>query len=168
MAIFKPVTLGQPVLLQVAQEVSLEDKNLDKLVQDMLDTMHHYSGAGLAAPQIGVSKRVIVYGFDKNPRYPDARPIPLRVLLNPEFIPIGAQTNVAWEACLSVPGLRSQVERFSQIEYLGYDYIAKKFIKEVASDFHARVIQHEIDHLNGTLFPFKTEHIQTLSFEENL
>ncbi len=133
----------------------------------MFDTMAAMSGAGLAAPQIGVAKRVAIFGFEANPRYPDAKPVPKTVLINPSIEPIGDETEEGWEGCLSVPGLRGLVTRHAAIRYSGYDQFGQQ-IDRTVSGFHARVVQHECDHLDGILFPMRLPDIRLMGFEEAL
>ncbi len=133
----------------------------------MFDTMAALKGAGLAAPQIGVSKRVVIFGFESNPRYPEAEPVPTTVLINPTIEPLGEETNEDWEGCLSVPGLRGRVERYSKIRYRGYDQTGG-VIDRTVSGFHARVVQHECDHLDGILYPMRLKDVRLMGFEEAL
>lgn len=140
---------------------------LSKLVTDMQDTMLHAGGIGIATPQIGVNLRVVIFGFEKSNRYPDAEPIPFTVLINP-VIEILSDTLVeGWEGCLSVPGLRGLVPRYKSIRYSGYDMEGNAFTRE-ASDFHARVVQHECDHLDGILFPQRIRDMRSFGFEDEL
>jgi peptide deformylase len=127
----------------------------------------HYGGVGIAAPQIGIFKRMITFGFEKSLRYPDAPPIENTVLINPEWKPLSTTLHSAWEGCLSVPGLRGLVPRYAHIEYWGYDLQGTK-IHRIVEDFHARLIQHEIDHLDGILFPQRIEDLRNFGFEEML
>lgn len=169
MPIVTPLKMGNKILLQIAEQVNdYNDESLNTIIQDMKDTMDYYKGVGIAAPQIGVSKRIIMYGFDKNPRYLNEKPVPFRILCNPEYIPLDNDQEEGWEGCLSVPGLRCLVSRFKNIAYKGYDFNKKEIVNIEASGFHARVIQHEIDHLDGMLFPFRTDNIKSLSFEDEL
>jgi peptide deformylase len=160
--------MGHPLLLQCAQPV--QDFNtpaLDALIRDMMDTMADRNGAGLAAPQIGESLRVVIFGVEKNPRYPDAEPVPMTVLINPEIEYIGDELNDDWEGCLSVPGLRGLVPRYTRIRYWGYDQKGAKF-ERLAEGFHARVVQHEVDHLDGILYPRRMRDFTQFGFVEEL
>ena len=140
---------------------------LHALITDMFDTMAALNGAGLAAPQIGVSKRVVIFGFEANPRYPDAEPVPQTVLINPVIEVIGEETEEGWEGCLSVPGLRGLVRRHANIRYRGRNQHGEP-IDRMASGFHARVVQHECDHLDGILYPMRLKDIRQMGFEEAL
>jgi peptide deformylase len=145
--------MGHPLLSQRATEVrDFSAAALDKLVSDMLETMRAEDGVGLAAPQIGISQRVVVFGFDRNPRYKDAPPVPLTVLINPVITPLDDTVEESWEGCLSVPGMRAMVPRYQRIECSGFDARGKPFQMK-AEGFHARVVQHECDHLDGILYP---------------
>lgn len=152
MAIQPVIRLGDPRLLAVADEVkSFGTAELDSLIEDMFDTMHAENGAGLAAPQIGVSLRVVIFGFDSNPRYPDSGAVPTTILINPVIQPLDDCREEGWEGCLSVPGMRGVVSRHSHIRYTGFD-AAGTPIDVTADGFHARVVQHECDHLDGILY----------------
>ncbi len=153
--------MGDPRLLQVSQPVNdLAAPQLKTLVADMFETMHAASGAGLAAPQIGVPLRVVIFGYsdpeERNPRYPDADPVPQTILINPVIEPIGAEMEEGWEGCLSVPGLRGVVPRYSKIRYSGVDLQGRP-IDRVVNGFHSRVVQHECDHLDGILYPMRVQ-----------
>ena len=153
MAIHPVLRMGHPLLNQRARDVTeFNSTELDSLIEDMLDTMEAEDGAGLAAPQIGVSRRVVVFGFDQNSRYQDAPPVPRTVLVNPHIEVLDDTLEQGWEGCLSVPGMRGLVPRYRKIEYSGFDAGGEP-IKVVAEDFHARVVQHECDHLDGILYP---------------
>lgn len=155
MAVRNILRMGDPLLLQRAREVTdFDTPELHALVADMQDTMHHANGAGLAAPQIGVSLRVVIFGFVHNARYPDAPAVPYTVLVNPELTYLGNEMEEGWEGCLSVPGLRGVVPRFRRIRYTGYDVRGQPIDRE-AEGFHARVVQHECDHLIGKLYPMR-------------
>src|SRR5213079_2584760 len=135
--------MGDPRLLQVARPVTrFNTPELRLLIDDMFDTMDHANGAGLAAPQIGVDLQVVIFGFDRNPRYPDAPTVPKTVLINPELTPLGEEQDEGWEGCLSVPGLRGVVSRYTRLKYTGFDAMGGR-IERIADDFHARVVQHE-------------------------
>ena len=140
---------------------------LKDLVADMIDTMVAADGAGLAAPQIGVMKRVVIFGFEFNPRYATAEPVPFTVLINPEIEFLEAETRAGWEGCLSVPGMRGLVSRHSKIRYTGIDLQGNR-IDRTVTDFHARVVQHECDHLDGILYPMRIEDMRNFGFEEEL
>ena len=168
MAARRVLKMGNPLLYQTAEPVTQFDTpELDALIADMFDTMAALNGAGLAAPQIGVSKRVVIFGFEANPRYPDAEPIPATVLINPAIETIGDITEEGWEGCLSVPGLRGLVPRYVNIRYTGYDQQGRPIDRTVAG-FHARVVQHECDHLDGILFPMRLKDIRKMGFEDAL
>jgi peptide deformylase len=158
--------MGHPVLLEIAKPVEQFDTpELHALVQDLFDTMAAENGAGIAAPQIGVSQRVVIFGFEKNVRYPEAEPVPPTVLINPVITPIGSATEEGWEGCLSVPGLRGTVPRFSKIRYQGFD--AKGLaIDRTVDGFHARVVQHECDHLDGILYPRRITDLSKFGFTD--
>jgi peptide deformylase len=140
---------------------------IQDIIQDLLDTMHAANGAGLAAPQIGISLQMVVFGFEKNQRYPNEAPIPQTILINPIITPIGLSQENGWEGCLSVPGLRGLVPRFQEIRYQGLDESGQA-IDRVVSGFHARVVQHECDHLIGKLYPMRIEDMSQFGFTEVL
>ena len=168
MAIRTILRMGEPLLLGRAQEVSrLDTAELHGLIADMQDTMDHANGAGLAAPQIGVSLRVVIFGFDGNARYPDAPPIPKTVLVNPVLAPLGPETEEAWEGCLSVPGMRGLVPRYSRLRYQGFDAHGTA-IDRTVDGFHARVVQHEVDHLDGILYPMRIRDMSKFGFQDVL
>lgn len=169
MAIHEILRMGDPRLLRVAQPVEAFDTDeLHRLVHDMVDTMHAASGAGLAAPQIGVDLQLVIFGSDTlNPRYPDAPPLPRTVLINPVVTPIGSEEEEGWEGCLSVPGLRGVVPRFAHIRYTGFDPYGDPIDRD-ASGFHARVVQHEVDHLLGKLYPMRMRDFSRFGFTEVL
>ncbi len=152
MAIRPVLRLGDPRLLMAAKEVhEFNHPELDSLIEDMFDTMLDADGAGLAAPQIGVGLRLVIFGFDSNPRYPDDDAIPKTILINPAITIISEAKEDGWEGCLSVPGMRGLVSRYQHIRYTGFD-AAGTAIEVEASDFHARVVQHECDHLDGIIY----------------
>lgn len=159
--------MGEPLLLQVAKPVERYDEALATLVADMEETMRAMSGAGLAAPQIGVSLRVVIFGLIANPRYPQVAPVPYTVLVNPELTPIGEEQEEGWEGCLSVPGLRGLVPRYRQLRYRGRD-LAGQPIDRTVQGFHARVVQHEVDHLDGILYPQRIRDLCNFGFEDAL
>ncbi len=160
--------MGDPRLLEVSSPVEQFDTPaLHGLVEDLIDTMKAENGAGLAAPQIGVGLRVVVFGIDSNPRYPDAEAVPRTVLINPEIIPLSETREDGWEGCLSVPGLRGVVPRYPHIRYSGFDTRGNKIEREVEG-FHARVVQHECDHLDGILYPQRMQDMNRFGFTETL
>lgn len=168
MAIKPVLKMGDASLLQVAERVEKFDTpELKALIQDMHDTMEAEDGAGLAAPQIGVSLQVVVFGVKKNVRYPDAEDVPYTVLINPVVKPLTKETEEDWEGCLSVPGMRGMVPRFSKIDYQGYDQYGN-FINRNVDGFHARVVQHECDHLQGILYPMRITDFRTFGFTDVL
>ncbi len=147
--------MGDPRLLRVAEPVrEFGTAELDELIADMFDTMHAANGAGLAAPQIGVNLQLVIYGFKQNQRYPDAPLVPETVLINPVLTPLSEEQEEAFEGCLSVPGLRGSVPRWTQLRYTGVDQYQQPIVREV-DGFHARVVQHEVDHLHGILYPMR-------------
>jgi peptide deformylase len=137
------------------------------LLQDLRDTMAHLNGAGLAAPQIGVPLRLVIFGVTANPRYPDIEPVPDTVLINPVLTPLSSEEEEGWEGCLSVPGMRGWVPRFRKLRYAGYDETGKSFQRDVEG-FHARVVQHEVDHLDGVLYPMRIRDFTKFGFNEEL
>ncbi len=156
--------MGDPRLLRVAEPVTeFDTPELRQLVADMLETMVAANGAGLAAPQIGVDLQVVIFGFEHNQRYPDAEPVPMTTLINPLITPLGYALEDGWEGCLSVPGLRGKVPRFAHIRYQGVDGTGAP-IDRVATGFHARVVQHECDHLIGRLYPTRMPDLTQLGF----
>ena len=160
--------MGHPVLARVAEPVrAFGTPELEALVRDMTDTMAAKNGAGLAAPQIGVSQRVVIFGVTSNPRYPDAEEVPFTVLVNPEIHLLTKDVEEGWEGCLSVPGLRGVVPRFTRLRYTGYD-VQGRPIDRVAEGFHARVVQHECDHLDGILYPQRMTDMARFGFIEEL
>jgi len=168
MAIRPVLKMGHPLLRQVAQPVTgLGTPELRELIRDMDDTMRSLNGAGLAAPQIGVSLRVVIFGIDFNPRYPEAPPVPYTELVNPDLTPLGGETEEGWEGCLSVPGLRGVVRRCSRLRYEGLDPSGQTIRREV-DGFHARVVQHECDHLDGILYPMRMTDFSRFGFTDVL
>lgn len=169
MTVREILKMGDPRLLRVAQPVTEFDTDaLHTLVADMVDTMHAASGAGLAAPQIGVDLQVVIFGTDApNPRYPDAPVVPRTVLVNPVITPLDGGEEDGWEGCLSVPGLRGLVPRWSRIRYTGFDLYGDPLDRTV-DGFHARVVQHECDHLIGRLYPTRMRDLTQLGFTEVL
>jgi peptide deformylase len=167
MAIKDILKMGNPDLLKVSEPVDFEKDDLTTLIEDMKETMKANDGAGLAAPQIGVFKRLVIFGFDTNDRYPEADSVPFTVLINPIITPLSDERENGWEGCLSVPGLRGVVPRYTHIKYEGYDAEGNKIEREV-EDFHARVVQHECDHLDGILYPMKIEDYRYFGFHEEI
>lgn len=160
--------MGDPRLLRVAEPVKeFGTPELDALIADMFDTMHAANGAGLAAPQIGVNLRLVIYGFKQNTRYPDAPPVPETVLINPKLRPLSAEMVDGWEGCLSVPGLRGVVPRFSTLHYDGFDQYGNVISRD-AEGFHARVVQHECDHLDGILYPMRITDLSQFGYVDIL
>ena len=160
--------MGDSRLLAPAQPVSeFATPELAALIADMKETMAHLDGAGLAAPQIGVPLRVVIFGFETNPRYPEATSVPYTVLINPELSPLSEEEAEAWEGCLSVPGLRGVVPRWTKLRYSGCDEEGRHFEREVEG-FHARVVQHECDHLDGILYPMRMKDMGLFGFTDVL
>jgi peptide deformylase len=161
--------MGDPRLLRLSDPVrEFDTPELHALLADMQDTMAALNGAGLAAPQIGAPWRVVIFGTDApNPRYPDAEIVPRTVLINPELEPLGAQMEQGWEGCLSVPGMRGLVPRYQQLRYRGVDQRGRAIERHV-SGFHARVVQHEVDHLDGILYPMRMTDLSQFGFNEEL
>jgi peptide deformylase len=160
--------MGDPTLLKVASKVEkFGTPELNTLIQDMHDTMEALEGAGLAAPQIGVSQQVVIFGIKSNQRYPDAEEVPYTVLLNPVLTPLTQEVEQDWEGCLSVPGLRGMVSRFTRLRYRGVDQYGKP-IDRTVEGFHARVVQHECDHLQGILYPMRITDFRLFGYTEVL
>jgi peptide deformylase len=160
--------MGDSRLLEMSALVGEYDTPaLHQLVQDLFDTMGHLDGAGLAAPQIGVLQQVVIFQVEENPRYPDVEPVPQTVLVNPRISVIGTQTAGMWEGCLSVPGMRGYVERPDEIRYSGFDQYGNSIDRHVTG-FHATVVQHECDHLDGILYPMRMNDMSLFGFEEVL
>ena len=165
----KPVLrMGDPVLFKRAEPVTQFDTpQLHALLQDLDDTMRSKNGAGIAAPQIGVSLQLVIFGVGANPRYPDAEEVPYTVLINPTLEPVGAEMEEGWEGCLSVPGMRGVVPRYTQLRYRGFDQFGNA-VDRTVSGFHARVVQHETDHLLGILYPMRVRDLRNFGFNEEL
>ncbi len=160
--------MGDPRLLQVSQPVTdFAGAALRALLQDMRDTMAHEDGAGLAAPQIGVPLRVVIFGAGGQRRYPDAPEVPPTVLINPLLTALGEEEEPGWEGCLSVPGLRGVVPRWRHLHYAGYDENGQ-FFERTVEGFHARVVQHEVDHLDGILYPHRMRDLSLFGFTDVL
>jgi peptide deformylase len=155
MTVREILKMGDPRLLRVAEPVrEFDTPELHALIADMFDTMHAANGAGLAAPQIGVNLQLVIYGFKSNARYPDAPQVPETVLINPVLTPITQEKEEGFEGCLSVPGLRGSVPRYTRLHYEGVDQYGHPIVRD-ADGFHARVVQHEVDHLHGILYPMR-------------
>jgi len=168
MAVRDVLRMGHPVLRERAKPVeAFGTAELRALLQDMQDTMAHKNGAGLAAPQIGVSQRIVIFGVDHNPRYPDAEEVPFTVLVNPKITMLTRDVEEDWEGCLSVPGMRGIVPRYTKLRYSGFD-IEGNPIERVADGFHARVVQHECDHLDGILYPQRMTDLSRFGFIEEM
>ena len=168
MAERRVLRMGDPDLRRMSAAVErFEDASLDALVGDLWDTMAARGGVGIAAPQIGVPLRVVVFGFEESERYPQAAPVPRTVLVNPVIEPLGDEMIDGWEGCLSVPGLRGVVPRYRRIRYRGFDADGGRIERE-AEDYHARVVQHECDHLDGVLYPHRIRDIRNFGFVEEL
>jgi len=160
--------MGDPRLLRVAQPVrAFDTPELHALVADLFDTMEAANGAGLAAPQIGVDLQLVIFGFSRNERYPEAPPVPRTVLINPVITPLSDDEEEGWEGCLSVPGLRAVVPRYARIRYRGFDPAGTPIDRE-AEGFHARVVQHECDHLQGVLYPMRVRDFSRFGFTDVL
>jgi peptide deformylase len=171
MAIKTVLRMGEPcLLLKAALVEQFDTAELHALIQDLEDTMQYMNGAGIAAPQIGVSLRVIIFGQKesvdvKNPRYPDAEVVPYTVLINPVLTPIGNEMESDWEGCLSVPGMRGIVPRYTRLHYTGFDQYGN-VVDRLVSDFHARVVQHECDHLDGILYPMRINDLKEFGYTD--
>ena len=164
MAVHEILRMGDPRLLRVAQAIEVFDTPaLLDLIADMFETMEAARGAGLAAPQIGVDLQLVIFGFEHNERYPQANPVPRTVLINPVITPLDSEMEEGWEGCLSVPGLRGKVPRHARIRYRGSDPQGR-LIEREAEGFHARVVQHECDHLIGRLYPTRMTDLTQLGF----
>jgi peptide deformylase len=168
MAIKPVLRMGEPLLFAKAEPVARFDTpELHALIQDMHDTMAQMNGAGIAAPQIGVSLRVVIFGVGSNPRYPDAEQVPYTVLINPELRPVGDVLEDGWEGCLSVPGMRGLVPRYTRLHYTGFGQFGQP-IDRLVSGFHARVVQHECDHLDGILYPMRIQDLTNFGYTDIL
>lgn len=160
--------MGDPRLLERSRPVTeFNTPDLQALLTDMHETMRAAKGAGLAAPQIGVPLRIVIFGMQKNPRYPDAEPVPDTVLINPILTLLGEEMEDGWEGCLSVPGMRGLVPRYRSLRYQGFD-ASGSAIDRTVSGFHARVVQHEVDHLDGVLYPMRIRDLSQFGFNEAL
>lgn len=168
MSVREILRMGDPRLLRQAERVAeFGSEELQTLVADMFDTMRAVNGAGLAAPQIGVNLQVVIFGFRQNSRYPDAPPVPETVLINPVMTPLSEDMEEDWEGCLSVPGLRGVVPRWSRLHYEGFDQYGNQISRDV-DGFHARVVQHECDHLAGILYPTRIKDFSRFGFTDVL
>jgi peptide deformylase len=168
MPIREVIRMGDPRLLSRALEVQAFDTpELHSLIADLEDTMRAMQGAGIAAPQIAVGLRVVIFGGFRSARYPDAEEIPYTVLVNPELEPLSDEVEDGWEGCLSVPGMRGLVPRFRQLRYQGFDAYGRR-VDRTVSDFHARVVQHECDHLDGILYPMRIRDLRQFGFQDVL
>jgi peptide deformylase len=166
MAVREILKMGDPRLLRMAEPVrEFGTPAMEALIADMFDTMHAANGAGLAAPQIGVNLQLVIYGFKRNPRYPDAPQVPETVLINPVLTPLSDEKEEAFEGCLSVPGLRGSVPRWTRLHYEGVDQHGQPISRDV-DGFHARVVQHEVDHLHGILYPMRITDFSRFGFTE--
>ncbi len=168
MAVKTVLRMGEPLLLEKAQPITqFNTPELHALIADMQDTMQAMNGAGIAAPQIGVSLQVVIFGVGTNPRYPDAEEVPYTVLINPVLTPVGDVMENGWEGCLSVPGMRGLVPRYTRLHYKGVDQYGNA-IDRLVSGFHARVVQHETDHLNGILYPMRITDLSQFGYTDVL
>ena len=168
MSVKEVLKMGHPILQQLAEPViEFNSAYLDSVIADMYDTMDYLDGAGLAAPQIGIQKRIVIFWVEDNPRYPDIEPVPNTILINPQITLLGEEHEHGWEGCLSVPGLRGLVSRPTRIKYSGFDQYGHQ-IERTATDFHARVVQHEVDHLDGILYPQRMDDMTQLGYEQEL
>ncbi|MDR3481684.1 MAG: peptide deformylase [Burkholderiaceae bacterium] len=164
MTVHTILKMGEPRLLRQAEPVTQFDTpELHALIADMRETMHAAGGVGLAAPQIGVNLQLVIFGFQQSERYPDAPPVPETILINPVLTPLADDKEDGWEGCLSVPGLRGMVPRWTKLRYVGVDQYGKAIEREV-DDFHARVVQHECDHLAGVLYPMRMTDLSRLGY----
>ena len=168
MAIREILRMGNPILLKVSEKVKKFDTpEIHELIKDMIETMKDAQGAGLAAPQVGESIQLVIFGVEKNERYPDAEEVPFTVLINPVITPLTQEKEDDWEGCLSVPGMRGVVPRYKTINYKGFDQYGNE-INRNAEGFHARVVQHECDHLFGILYPSRIENMKLFGFHDEI
>ena len=168
MSVHEILRMGDPRLLRQAEPVTeFDTPAMRTLIADMFDTMYAASGAGLAAPQIGINLQLVIFGFKQNPRYPEAPPVPETVLINPVITPLSEAIEENWEGCLSVPGMRGVVPRYQRIHYAGFDQHGAVISREV-DGFHARVVQHECDHLIGVLYPMRIKDFSQFGFTDIL
>ena len=168
MAVREILKMGNPILLKEAEQVrELDTPELHELIKDMMDTMIAAEGAGLAALQIGESIQLVIFGIEKNERYPEAEEVPFTVLINPIIKPLTEDKEDDWEGCLSLPGMRGVVPRYKAINYKGFDQYGNKIDRDVEG-FHARVVQHECDHLLGILYPMRIENMKLFGFHDEI
>lgn len=168
MAIREVLKMGAPRLLESARPVEdFSAHELKQLIIDMYDTMRALNGAGLAAPQIGVGLQVVIFEVAANPRYPEAESVPFTVLINPVLTPLSNMAEEGWEGCLSVPGMRGLVPRYTDLRYRGFDATGQPIDRSV-NGFHARVVQHEADHLHGILYPMRIDDLRNFGFTDTL
>ena len=168
MAIREILRMGNPILLKVSEKVKKFDTpEIHELIKDMIETMKDAEGAGLAAPQVGESIQLVIFGVDKNERYPEAEEVPFTVLINPVITPLTQDKEDDWEGCLSVPGMRGVVPRYKEINYKGFDQYGNEIDRDVEG-FHARVVQHECDHLFGVLYPTRIENMKLFGFHDEI
>ena len=168
MAIREILRMGNPILLKVSEKVKKFDTpEIHELIKDMIETMKDAQGAGLAAPQVGESIQLVIFGVDKNERYPEAEEVPFTVLINPVITPLTQEKEDDWEGCLSVPGMRGVVPRYKTINYKGFDQYGNEIDRDVEG-FHARVVQHECDHLFGILYPSRIENMKLFGFHDEI
>lgn len=168
MAIREILRMGNPILLKEAEKVEKFDiPEIHELIKDMIETMKDAQGAGLAAPQVGESIQLVIFGVDKNERYPEAEEVPFTVLINPVITPLNQEKEDDWEGCLSVPGMRGVVPRYKTINYKGFDQYGNVIDRDVEG-FHARVVQHECDHLFGILYPSRIENMKLFGFHDEI
>ncbi len=168
MAVKKLLRMGDKRLLNRCESVdNFHSSKVQCIINDLIDSMRHYGGAGIAAPQIGYFLRIVVFGAERLERYPNAEPIPFTVLINPEIDVLTQEQDSAWEGCLSVPGYRGLVPRYTHIRYRGYDAQGQFFERE-AQGFHARCVQHEVDHIDGILYPMRIEDMRNFGCDDIL
>lgn len=168
MAVRQVLKMGDPALYRSSEIVQdFNTPELASIITDMFDTMAEYNGVGLAAPQIGINKRIVIFGLEANTRYPEVEPVPETILINPEISPLGDEQDEAWEGCLSIPGMRGLVTRYSSVNYTGYTPSGKSIERSVHG-FHARVVQHECDHLDGILYPLRIKDMRHFGYEDAL
>ena len=168
MAIRTVLRMGDPLLFESAQPITqFNTPELHALIADMQDTMQAMDGAGIAAPQIGVSLQVVIFGVGKNPRYPNAEQVPYTVLINPTLSFVDDEMEDGWEGCLSVPGMRGMVPRYMRLHYTGFDQFGAA-IDRLVNGFHARVVQHECDHLIGVLYPMRIKNLKDFGYTDVL
>src|SRR5260221_764463 len=168
MPVREVLRMGHPVLRERARPVeNFGTPEVRALLEEMKETMAAKNGAGLAAPQIGVGQRLVIFGVDHNPRYPDAEPVPFMLLVTPKLVMLTCEVEEDWEGCLSVPGMRGVVPRYTKLRYSGFDIEGNAF-ERVAEGFHARVVQHECDHLDGILSPQRMTDLSRFGFNEEL